>query len=182
MVYSNVSKKNNRQKADSESASRDNEIIDLDNEVVIGLASFPKPNESNKKKKEKKSKVKVKSGQNVDKQAKNINKNAKVASKKIEVTQEKINKPITPQEKIKIQKRRALKKMGAILILLILIIGGLVYFFLSPVFNVKKINVVNNNCISADQIIELSEIKTNQNMFKFSKKQAKKQILTELQH
>ena len=42
MVYSNVNKGKNK-KADKKSASKSNDIIDLDNEIVIGLASFPKP-------------------------------------------------------------------------------------------------------------------------------------------
>ncbi len=180
MVYSNVNKKKNNKKADSTSASENDEIIDLDNEVVIGLASFPKPNEVNKKKKKKK----FKGGQPVDKSNKKSSKKEqitnsnKVTSKKIEVSQEKISQPLTTQEKIKIQKRRAIKKMGVILLLLILAIGALVYFFLSPVFNVKNINVINNNYIAAEQIINLSEIKVNENIFKFSKKHAQKNILT----
>lgn len=181
MVYSNVNKK-----ADSQSASKNEDIIDLDNEFVIGLASFPKPNEVSKKKKNKK----MKSGQAVDKARESVQKevskklknedkkNSKVISKKIEVNQDKNSSPITIQEKIKIQKRRAIKKMSVFLLLLVLLIGGLVYFFLSPIFNVKKINVVNNSYISSEQIINLSEIKMNENMFKFSKKQAKKHILS----
>ena len=176
MVYSNVNKKNANKKADSKSASRNDDIIDLDNEVVIGLASFPKPNEVSKKKKKQKSKTK--SGQPVDKAIKNAQKANKVITKKIEVNQEKSNQKITAQEKIKIQKMRAVKKMSVLLLLFILLIGGIVYFFLSPVFNVKKINVMNNNYITAEQIIDLSEIKINENMFKFSKKQAEKHILS----
>ena len=42
MVYSNVNKK-----ADKKSASNNNEIINLDNEIVIGLARLPEPKEVN---------------------------------------------------------------------------------------------------------------------------------------
>ena len=58
MVYSNVHKK-----ADSKSASKKNEFSDFDNEVFIGVKSFPKPNEVNKKRNNSK---KGKSGQAVD--------------------------------------------------------------------------------------------------------------------
>ena len=178
MVYSNVNKKGVNKKADSISASRNEEIIDLDNEVVIGLASFPKPNEVKKKKKNKK----LKGGQPGDKVAQKSQKKEqttnKVVRKKIEVDQEKIIQPLTPQDKIRIQKRSVIKKMGVILLLLILLIGASVYFLLSPIFNLKKINVINNNYITDEQIINLSEIKVNENIFKFSKKHAEKNILS----
>ena len=202
MVYSNVNK-NAKRKADTESASKNNEIIDLDEEFVIGLASFPKPDEKNQKKKNKKNKIK-KSGQVVENIAskfskkklrkeseddfdtfigdernkENNKKNKKKFLKKITVNQENYNKPkLTKQEKIKMQKRRAIKKMSMLLLLLILIIGGIVYFLLSPVFNVKSIQVVDNNYISSEQIASASEIALNQNTFKFSKKEVKNKIL-----
>ena len=62
MVYSNVHKK-----ADSKSASKNNDALDFDNEIFIGVKSFPKPTEVNKKKSNLK---KGKSGQPVDKQKK----------------------------------------------------------------------------------------------------------------
>ena len=49
MVYSNVNKK-----ADKKSASKDNDIINLDNEVVIGLTRLPKPKGIAKKQKQEK--------------------------------------------------------------------------------------------------------------------------------
>lgn len=156
MVYSNVNKKAKvNKKADDKSASSKDNLIDLDNEFVIGMTSFPKPNGVEKKKKKIKIKKKVKKveGQAVNKQV------------------------VSPQEKIKIQKRKAIKKMSTIFLLFILLIGGFVYFLLSPVFNTKKINVLNNNHLSSEQIVNVSGIKLNENMFKFSKKQAQKNIL-----
>lgn len=262
MVYSNVKKKG-KKKADAKSASNNNEVINLDNEIVIGLASFPKPegidvnlkeekennvktveesgqpveklsqkikkifhrnkkepkeleeefyigieNNNNKKnskklklfnktkdiKKENNKKITDKNivnkkaindkavykkeNKQKDNNQNNINKSPKV-SKKIIVTQmPKKAKPLTKQEKIKIQKRRIIKRISACALLIVLLIGGLVYFFLSPVFNVKGIDVINNNYISSEQIINASEIPLNENMFKFSKREAKNKILT----
>lgn len=51
--------------------------------------------------------------------------------------------------------------------LLVLATGGITLFLLSDVFNIKEIRVINNNKISAQEIIELSNLKTNENMFKF---------------
>lgn len=201
MVYSNVHKK-----ADSKSASKNNNTLDFDNEVFIGVKSFPKPNEVNKKKSNSKAE---KSGQPVDNQKKKsklgkllhrkkdaseledareievIKDKIKVpdeenkSSKKVKkiIVKDNVNKPkLTKEQKIKLQKRRIIKKLSAILLLIILLIGGLIYFVLSPVFNVKAIDVVNNSKISSEQIISMSEISLNANMFKFSKKEVKEKI------
>ncbi len=203
MVYSNVHKK-----ADSKSASKNNNTLDFDNEVFIGVKSFPKPNEANKRKNNSKA---IKSGQPVDNKKKKsklssflqrkknssdledareievIKDKIKVSdeqiksSKKVKkiVVKDNVNKPkLTKEQKIKLQKRRIIKKLSAILLLIILLIGGLIYFVLSPVFNVKSIDVVNNSKITSEQIVSMSEISLNVNMFKFSKKEVKEKILS----
>lgn len=190
MVYSNVSKK-----ADKKSASKNNDIINLDNEVVIGLTCLPKEkqvvkkNTKGKKKKNNKLKEKEKVDYNLlfrEDNKKDYNKKNKI-NKQEEGSKnlEKFNgqaknstKTITIQQKIKIQKRKAIKKMATFFLLLILLIGAFIYFLLSPIFNVKTIEVINNKYISSEQIINLSKININENMFKFSKKEAKKSIIS----
>ena len=49
----------------------------------------------------------------------------------------------------------------------ILIICAITLFLLSDLFNTKQIKVVNNNKILSEEIITLSGIKINENMFKF---------------
>lgn len=224
MVYSNVHKK-----ADSKSASKNNETIDFDNEVFIGVKSFPKPNEANKRKSNSK---KEKSGQAVDNSKKKtqsqkvkeekdiIEENTKKTNglmnllrrkkdeedleeaREIEVIKNKIidsdegetksNKKIkkivvkdsaqkpklTKEQRIKMQKIRIIKKLSIVLLMLILLIGGTIYFALSPALNIRSIDVVNNNKLSSEQIISMSEIHLNENTFKFSKKEVKEKILS----
>lgn len=203
MVYSNVNKK-----ADSKSASKKNEFSDFDNEVFIGVKSFPKPNEVNKKRNNPK---KEKSGQPVDNKKKtngliNVikrkNNNDDIedvreievikdqiidsdekenkSSKKVKkiVVKDNVQKPkLTKEQKIRMQKIRIIKKLSIALLMIILLIGGTIYFVLSPAFNVKTIEVVNNSKLSSEQIASMSEIALNQNMFKFSKKEVKEKIL-----
>lgn len=203
MVYSNVHKK-----ADSKSASKKNEFSDFDNEVFIGVKSFPKPNEVNKKRNNPK---KEKSGQPVDNKKKtngliNVikrkNNNDDIedvreievikdqiidsdekenkSSKKVKkiVVKDNVQKPkLTKEQKIRMQKIRIIKKLSIVLLMIILLIGGTIYFVLSPAFNVKTIDVVNNSKLSSEQIASMSEIALNQNMFKFSKKEVKEKIL-----
>lgn len=103
-------------------------------------------------------------------QQKNAN-NAKPKSKQPQ------NNQLSIQERIKRQKRRIIAKISFIAILVIIAIAGFVYFLLSPVFNIKNINVINNTNIPASEIINSSKISVNENMFKFSKREAKKAIL-----
>lgn len=200
MVYSNVNKK-----AGKKSASNNNDVIDLDNEIIIGLKTFPEPNRNTKKSKNKGNK----SGQPVDnkmkkmKNAENLktkNENIKYVNKNqqqnqkhkqnhnqnqseknyitqtIEFNGEPEKTKLTRQQQIQIQKRRILMKIGIMILLIICLIGGTVYFFLSPIFNVKSIEVTNNTNITSEQIINMSEIKLNENTFKFSKKEAENKI------
>ena len=53
--------------------------------------------------------------------------------------------------------------------LIILTFTALAIFLLSDLFNIKEIKVLSNNKLSAEEIIYLSNIKTNENMFKFLK-------------
>ena len=153
MVYSNVNKK-----ADKKSASN-NDIINLDNEVVIGLTRLPEPKEVVKKKKKEKN---------------NKTNNAKLNNGQVKTK----TQPITMQEKIKMQKRRVIRKITTFSLLLIVLIGAFIYFLLSPIFNIKAIEVANNKNITSEQIINSSGIIINENMFKFSKKEVKNNILS----
>lgn len=159
MVYSNVNKK-----ADKKSASN-NDIINLDNEVVIGLTRLPEPKDVIKKKKKEKN--------NKTNNANNV-KDVKINNGQVKTK----TQPITMQEKIKMQKRRVIRKITTFSILLIVLIGAFIYFLLSPIFNIKTIEVTNNKNITSEQIINTSGIIINENMFKFSKKEAKNNILS----
>ena len=162
MVYSNVKKK-----ADSKSASSKNRNIGLDDDNIIGLASFSEKNNVSKKAKVKKEVKKSKNDNNVEENKKT----KKMVSKKDEI----FNKN---QEIIKQKKKAIICKFSIILLFIILIIGGITYFLLSPIFNVKTIEVINNNTITSEQIVNLSGIQLNNNTFKFSKKDVKSKILS----
>lgn len=163
MVYSNVKKK-----ADSKSASKNSNTIDLDEEVVIGLASFPKPNEEGKKKKGKNNQSKSKSDKN----------NQPKIAKKAKIKNTEIVQELTQQEKIRMQKKRAIKIMTVMILMMVLFIGGIVYLLLSPVFNIKSLEVVNNNHVSTQEITSASQIQVDENMFKYSNKEIRQKLLS----
>ena len=83
---------------------------------------------------------------------------------------------LSKQERIKTKKKRRMKKIATILGLM-LVLGGVVAFALcSPMFNIKEIEVVDNNIVASDTIISLSEISLSQNLFSFISGQAEKKI------
>ena len=60
--------------------------------------------------------------------------------------------------------------------LCIIIIGTIICIMISPIFNIKNIEVKNNQKISSEQIISLSGVKLDENTFKYSKRDIKKKI------
>ena len=236
MVYSNVGKK-----AEKKSASQKNEKINLDDEIVIGLAKVPEKNVVKEKKNKNKKKNNYKGNDDLkalwESEKEELKKEEKLAKKqngnilktslkkihqkhennkqeddeektkdqnpkeknhkqpkqgnsnssknnifqkeiKVNIPKQQQQKTLSIQERIKKQKRKIIRRLAAVVLLIILLIGGFIYFLLSPVFNIKNIDVKNNNNISSQEIINMSGINVNQNMFKMSKGEAKKAILT----
>ena len=138
----NSTKKKNSKVKTNEKNNKD--IIDLDNEIIIGLT--PKKEQPKNKK------------QN-DIQNKKQNKKVKTSKKKINKKAKKIN----PKEKTR-------NKIIKWTLLLILVLLAIVLFMMSSVFNIKNIVVINNEKILTEEIINLSTLTTGNNMFRTSNK------------
>ncbi|MCL2860362.1 MAG: FtsQ-type POTRA domain-containing protein [Oscillospiraceae bacterium] len=69
--------------------------------------------------------------------------------------------PIKPKPKI--------KPIVKWVFLSLLILGAIIVLMLSPIFNVKEIVVSNNSKVSTEEIINLSGLTINENIFKFLK-------------
>lgn len=85
------------------------------------------------------------------------------------------------KEELKKQRKREkkIKKIKFVLKLIVFlgtIIGSSIFAMTSPIFNVKEISVLNNKIVSSEEIISLSELKIDQNIFKFSKNRVKNKI------
>lgn len=131
------------------------DIFNFDNEIVIGINVIP----DNKKNKEKKEKNK-KSAQN----NKNNGKNSKVNTKEKDVKKEKKVR-IVDEDKYNKAKKRAFFMLKLIISLLILTGLG-IFLATSPMFNIKHINVYGNEHVSTEQIISLSQIQLETNIYK----------------
>jgi len=77
-------------------------------------------------------------------------------------------KELTKKEQKRKKRNRKIKIFFKIILLVGIVVGGIVFAFTSPIFNIKEIQVLNNNQISVETIISLSELKQNENIFKFS--------------
>lgn len=87
---------------------------------------------------------------------------------KIEKDEEE-RKKITKEEKKRQKRNKKIKIVLEIIVLLGIIIGGITFSMVSPIFNIKEIQVIGNEQVSEETIISLSELKTEENIFKFIK-------------
>lgn len=150
-IHYKKNKANKKTKSNNVSArNKNNELFDFDKEIVIGMPRISDDKEKNKKNK---------------KTSVNTNKNKQNAKKKL-----------TKQQQMAIKKKKAILKIVKVLTLIIVIIGVSIYVALSPLFNIKEINVTGNSKLSKEEIISLSELKTDENTFKVSKKNIKNKV------
>lgn len=191
MVFSNIN--SNKKKAENKSASKSDELFDYDNEVVIGLKISPKPktpklerNEKNynlrKKVKHNKinknsSNIKTKNNSNIEtKKNSNIKSKNKNLNRKHNNKNRSLKSKNSPTKIINDKFKKLIIQLTKWSMLIIILIGGLIYFLLSPIFNVKNINVNGNQNISTETIISLSGISINNNIIKIRKSDVKKNI------
>lgn len=95
-------------------------------------------------------------------------------TKKLPQTPPKTKKNVKTKKKNK--KKSCNLRMIKFLILFILMIVALAFFLLSDLFNCKEIQVLGNSKISQEEIINLSGIKTEENIFKINTKKVKENI------
>lgn len=167
----NKSKVNEKIKNQTKEENTKDGKFNFDEEIIIGLKRIDE--DKNRKSKTLQTKN---DNKNKIKQKKNV-KNKQVNSKKQPVNDQPNKKEInTQKQNIINKKRKAILRLIKWTSLIIIIIGGVIYALLSPMFNIKTINVVGNSKISSDEIISLSKIELEKNMFQHSKKEIIKNI------
>ena len=196
--------KKKKEKADRKSASKKKKRkkeegqADLkkkyDDEIIIGVTKLPErkkgkstssPNKSinvhsnstnlsNKRINKKTTKVKPKIQRSKVQQIKRDNLvNKRVVKRAVYNYDEDIYEAQLKKEK----KRKKLIFALKIIAIIILFIGFICFCMLSPIFNVNTILVEGNSIVSKEQIISLSGIRINENIFKFSKWQISKNVM-----
>ena len=81
--------------------------------------------------------------------------------------EEQKRRELTKQERKRKKRNKKIKFLLKIILFLGLITGTIIFALTSPIFNIKEIKVLNNSQVPADTITSLSELKTEENIFKF---------------
>ena len=152
-------KKNTKNKVNKNAKSnkitnpnKESNLFDFDKEIVIGMPKIPETKQQKNKRKNK-----------------NISNNKKKPA---------VTKKISKKQEMAIKKRKLILKIIRTIVLIGILIGTLIYILLSPLFNIKDVTVTGNNKLSGEEIISLSEIRTEENIFKTSKNAIKNKIKT----
>ena len=151
LLYKSKEKpKKQNKKTKNKKQKSDNEVINLDNEIIIGMTLKEEPKKTKKKKEQPKTKVKK----------------TKKSTNKVQKTKK---RPKTKKKNIKL-------KIVKWIFLLALLATAIILFLLSSVFNITDIVVENNKKISEQEIVNLSGLVKNENMFKTTNKKIKEGI------
>ena len=189
--------KSKKAKVENTETNTKDDKFSFDEEIVIGLKRIDEPKVVNKKTKKSKKKVKTTKKQekiksnsktkniddddsgviikskymrNYEEEEEENRQNNKKGNKKNKVSPKNVKrepKKLTKKQEMAKRKRKRVLRVIKYLTLLAIIIGGIVYTLLSPIFNIKNIEVYGNSKISSDTIISLSGLSINQNIFSF---------------
>lgn len=185
--------------------TKDKKLLDLDNEIIIGMKSLPternlehrkqgnsksraKKNKDTTNSKSKRNKKQEYDNNPIKDYTKENRRTAKTKKKKqkdeIELRlgieedsiKRKTNSKQVKRKPKKTEKELAIEKRKRKIIfrfikwtsLVVLLIGGGIYFLLSPFFNIKTITTTGNEKITSEELISLSGIQLEENTFKVS--------------
>lgn len=185
--------------------TKDKKLLDLDNEIIIGMKSLPtgrnleyrKQGNSKSRTKKNKNTTNAKSKRNRNQEYDNNHikdytrenrRTTKTKKKKQEdeielrlgIEEDSIKRKLNSKQlKIKpkkTEKELAIEKRKRKIIfrfikwtsLVVLLIGGGIYFLLSPFFNIKAITTTGNEKITTEELVSLSGIQLEENTFKIS--------------
>lgn len=163
------------------------DMFNIDNEIVIGVTVLPPKNGKSGKKNQPKKKFKKQKNKRQDVRTQNkfdVTDKDPNKVRPVKKGQAKKNKNVKripyEEERKRRQKRekrfRLLKIILKILLLFAIIIGILLFLLISPVFNIKNINVQGNSKINTEEIESLSKINMNENIFRFSSRQIEENV------
>lgn len=102
----------------------------------------------------------------------------KMTNKNNQRQEEQTKQKMSKKQRQILKKKKRIKRMLKFTALLIIIIAGIIFALVSPIFNIKEIDVSNNEQIKTETIISLSQLNLGQNIFKFNKNKVNKNIKT----
>lgn len=168
-----VKTKKTKNGADTKSASRKNDTFNFDNEIVIGV-TIPKEDPKQNKKK---NNVKKKTSKNTKKSTtpKKTTRTTAPRTKAKNTTKANINKKTKEVKKVN-KKTALIKWLIKWAILLCALAASIIMFMMSPLFNLSEVQVLNNEKLSSESIISLSELNIGENIYKVTKRKLANKI------
>ena len=180
VVKKRIKKENNKKIEEEEEKKKENGKFSFDNEIIIGVTKKEVINNSKKQNDTKKNNRKNNKKDKVKNNSQKAKKNKQLQNRKIKQKEEiyiESDKIISQNEKE--DKKRKKSKIGPVIkcvALIIIIIGVIILALFSPLFNIKEIKVEGNEKVSQNEIISLSKIELQENMFKINKQKVKEQV------
>ena len=96
-------------------------------------------------------------------------------------TKAKIKKKTKKKNNKKLSKRaKRIRRIIFCIVIIAILIGAIILFFMSDVFNISKITIENNNKVTETEVVQASGIQVNENRFKKSKRKIIKNIKEQL--
>ena len=143
LFYMDVNKKQNK-RAEKKSAPKskvkanvkNKDVFDFDNEIVIGISNKEKEEMKKSNNKKQLNKKNTKKGTSNNKKTNNKKNKSKVILFIIKWT-----------------------------ILVAMLIAAIIFLFTTPIFNIKEIHVIGNDKISNEEIVSLSKLQLEENLF-----------------
>jgi len=126
-----------------------------------------KSNVERKKAKERQKRIKQNRGMEEDDFDLNTETVIQMTNKNKIKKEEEQRKRLTQEERKRKKKNRRIKFLLKTILLLGIIIGGIAFAIISPIFNMKEIQVLGNEQVSKETIVSLSGLKTEENIFRF---------------
>lgn len=107
-----------------------------------------------------------------------ITKTKETKKTKTKKNKKKNKKKVENKKSNKIENKKNKKALAVVkwFTLIILLIGAILYFLMCPLFNIKEITVIGNKKISTNEILSLSEININENIFRIHLGQVEEKI------
>ena len=96
-------------------------------------------------------------------------------------TKAKIKKKTKKKNNKKLSKRaKRIRRIIFYIFIIAILIGAIILFLMSDIFNISKITIENNNKVTETEIVQASGIQVNENRFKKSKRKIIKDIKEQL--
>lgn len=145
-----------------------------DDEIIIGVTKVPKKSTPKNNREQKNDVQKVKNKNRVNIQDSNApkmkTKNKKIVANNKDIKNHIDNSYIIDEQETEVKNRKSKKiiKVIKFLLLILVIVAAITFAMLSPIFNLKNIEIIGNNEITKEEIISLAGIKLDENIFKIN--------------